>query len=226
MAGMACAAPVALAVRVRAPRVDRAAHRRAVRCTASDVDTGFREDRTWPEIYKAFKARGGVPSATWRDVKRAGRGSVLVDIRDAGSFAKRHLPGSVNVPLYRLIEGESFTQRMRKVGFQFFGIRPDLHTERNPAFLDEFQAAVGGKRKKAFVLCAQGGDLEEKPGFKYGQASRSLKAALLLLEQGYNVVHVEGGLYEWVREDETLGELEGTEPNGPESTLAMLRQYF
>ena len=54
----------------------------------------------------------------------------------------------------------------------------------------------------------------------------SLKAALFLLEEGFNVVHLEGGMYEWVREDESLGELEGTEPNGPENTLAALRQYF
>lgn len=54
------------------------------------------------------------------------KGAVIVDIRPRQEFEKGYIEGSVNVPLYRLIESWTPMQVARRIGFAFFGERKTI----------------------------------------------------------------------------------------------------
>ncbi len=72
-----------------------------------------------------------------------GRGAKLIDVRPPTEFVYGYLEGSVNVPLYRLIDGWSKQQILRKAGYSFFGIANG--TEKNPDFEQDMLRAVTDK---------------------------------------------------------------------------------
>jgi len=49
-------------------------------------------------------------------------GALILDIRPPNEFARGHIPGAVNVPLYRPITGLSPRAIARRAVFAFFGV--------------------------------------------------------------------------------------------------------
>jgi rhodanese-related sulfurtransferase len=104
------------------------------------------------------------------------RGAVLVDVRPREDHARRRIPGARSAPIYRLIDGWSPEQFLRRVGFALFGVLQG--TEVNPNFLDELRAAVAEAQVAAeaasssspssssattprvILYCSQGGSID------------------------------------------------------------------
>lgn len=140
------------------------------------------------------------------------RGVVVVDVREAASFAQGHLRGAVNVPLFVPQYTGGAYGALRKLALAGLGMKAK---ERNPGFRDELRAACKGA-KEVVLLCYTGGTVQPKydggvnMAKKYGEPSRSLMAAYELKEAGIKVnkvSHVLRGWAWWVYEhpeDETL----------------------
>jgi len=124
------------------------------------------------------------------------QGALIVDVRSPSQYGQCFIEDSLNVPLYRQIQGWGLAANVRRAAFAFFGI---IGSELNPEWLAEMEAQVP-KDKKLVVTCARGGKINAK-GTKFGFESRSLKAVFRLRNAGYkNVQHLEGGISQWERE--------------------------
>lgn len=124
---------------------------------------------------------------------------VILDVRPEAEFKEGHPPGAFNVQVYRLIKEWTAWDIARRAAFAFFGIFSG--TEENPNFLQEVESKID-KTAKIIVACSAGGTMKPSPNLPEGQQSRSLIAAYLLVLNGYkNVFHLEGGLYNWSKED-------------------------
>jgi len=125
----------------------------------------------------------------------------VVDVRPEGEYARGHIPGSMNIPLYQLISGWSPRQLFRRVGFAFFGILNG--TEKNPDFEAQVRSVIGNGSKGVILVCAQGGTLEETAASKDGRQSRSLISAFELTRLGIKKISVlEGGMSSWRRNED------------------------
>lgn len=126
-------------------------------------------------------------------------GYVILDVRPEGEFKEGHPEGAINVQVYRLIKEWTAWDIARRAAFAFFGIFSG--TEENPEFLNEIKPKVD-KDAKIIVACSAGGTMRPSASLAEGQQSRSLIAAYLLKLDGYkSVVHLEGGLRTWFKED-------------------------
>ncbi|KMT15960.1 hypothetical protein BVRB_3g051430 [Beta vulgaris subsp. vulgaris] len=124
---------------------------------------------------------------------------VILDVRPEAEFKEGHPPGAINVQVYRLIKEWTAWDIARRAAFAFFGIFSG--TEENPNFIQEVESKID-KNAKIIVACSAGGTMKPTPNLPEGQQSRSLIAAYLLVLNGYkNVFHLEGGLYNWFKED-------------------------
>nr|XP_043612831.1 rhodanese-like domain-containing protein 14, chloroplastic [Erigeron canadensis] len=124
---------------------------------------------------------------------------VILDVRPEAEFKEAHPPGAINVQIYRLIKEWTAWDIARRAAFAFFGIFAG--TEENPEFLQSVESKLA-KSSKIIVACASGGTMKPTQNLPEGQQSRSLIAAYLLVLNGYdNVFHLEGGLYQWFKED-------------------------
>lgn len=167
----------------------------------------------WPVVHAALTARGLKSVSTAAALAEAERGrAVIVDCRPRYQWERERVAGSINVPLYRPVEGKGGWDAVKRA-VMAVGLAMTA-TERNPAFGDDAAAALGGnKRRRVIVYCGLGGTLtvgvppwapDRKKSFKddperaFGRESRSLKACYELLELGWkDVVHMEGGLPQW-----------------------------
>ncbi|KAL3846115.1 hypothetical protein ACJIZ3_003518 [Penstemon smallii] len=137
------------------------------------------------------------------DVKEAFRLSkennfVILDVRPEAEFKEAHPEGAINVQIYRLIKEWTAWDIARRVAFAFFGIFAG--TEENPEFIQSVESKIP-KDGKIIVACSAGGTTKPTQNLPEGQQSRSLIAAYLLVLNGYkNVYHLEGGIYNWVKE--------------------------
>lgn len=135
----------------------------------------------WSEAYE-YLSSGGGPSGI--DAKQASilmaRGWKMVDVRPVEDFEEHHASGSLNVPLYRKLTGNSPSQILKKVLLLSQGVTP---LEPNSGFTEEALKVIKGS-KGVVLVDAEGGSLEASPGFPYGKQCRSLTAAYLLLRQG------------------------------------------
>lgn len=123
---------------------------------------------------------------------------VMLDVRPEAEFKEGHAPGAINVQIYRLIKEWTAWDIARRAAFAFFGIFSG--TEENPNFLPEVESKID-KNAKIIVACSAGGTMRPSPNLPEGQQSRSLIAAYLLVLNGYtNVFHLDGGLYNWLKE--------------------------
>ncbi|KAL4854986.1 Rhodanese-like domain-containing protein 14 [Chlorella vulgaris] len=135
------------------------------------------------------------------------KGHVIVDVRLASDFKIEHIEGAINVPMFRETAGTSGWDKVKRVVMAGLVMKA---TERDPDFMDNFQKAVGNKRKPVIIACAVGGTLDtivrvastgkscKDPDRSFGRETRSLKACYELLNAGYsNVVHLKGGLSQW-----------------------------
>ncbi|CAA6656358.1 unnamed protein product [Spirodela intermedia] len=138
------------------------------------------------------------------DVKEALRlqkenGFVILDVRPEAEFKEGHPPGAINVQIYRLIKEWTPWDIARRAAFLFFGILAG--TEENPEFMQTVEAKLE-KDAKIIVACSSAGTMKPSQNLPEGQQSRSLIAAYLLVLNGYtNVFHLEGGLYQWFKEE-------------------------
>ncbi|CAL5220199.1 g2172 [Coccomyxa viridis] len=127
------------------------------------------------------------------------KGVPIIDIRPPDEFDAAHIPGSINIPLYRPITGWGTRSVLRRAGFAFFGIFNG--TELNPDFFLDIVAAVS-KDLGAVLLCNIGGKLDVTDTNPAGTQSRSLIAAyeITKLDITNGAIGVlKGGFGEWQR---------------------------
>jgi rhodanese-related sulfurtransferase len=167
----------------------------------------------WPVVHARLTQRGlkSLPPSAALDLQARGK-AVIVDCRPAYQWERERVAGSVNVPLYRPVEGRGAWDTVKRA-VMAVGLAMTA-TERNPDFEADAAAALGrNKRQKLILYCSLGGTLtvgmppwapDRKKSFKddperaFGRESRSLKACYELLEAGWkDVVHMEGGLPTW-----------------------------
>lgn len=172
---------------------------------------------SWPYVHQQLTLRklpSVEPEEALRKATARFRPAVILDVREARDFAGIRAAGASSAPLFRLIQGNDLKANLRRFGYAL--ITNFAGTERNPDFIALADEAVGGNRgKTVLVICGRGGTLEttvERTGPKaksfkdpekaYGIATRSLKACFELQEAGFkNVLHVKGGLNQWLYED-------------------------
>ncbi|KAK1305355.1 hypothetical protein QJS10_CPB11g00648 [Acorus calamus] len=128
---------------------------------------------------------------------------VILDVRPEAEFKEGHPPGAINVQIYRLIKEWTAWDIARRVAFAFFGIFSG--TEENPEFLESVQSKLD-KDSKIIVACASGGTMKPSQSLPEGQQSRYVvqvfDCGLLVGPQWLpNVYHLEGGLYQWFKEE-------------------------
>ncbi|KAJ7520959.1 hypothetical protein O6H91_19G032000 [Diphasiastrum complanatum] len=174
----------------------------------------------WVEVHRKL-TEGNLKSLECEEAHKlvkAGK-AVLIDVREPQDFRKTHAEGAFNAPLFRLIQGNDLKTNLRRLGYAL--LTDFAGTERNPDFISQALAAVGGDRsKQVIVLCSIGGTLltyVERTGPKakryadpermFGRQSRSLKAAYELQEENFtNVTHLKGGLNDWIHEGYPVNE--------------------
>ncbi|OIT02062.1 PREDICTED: rhodanese-like domain-containing protein 14, chloroplastic [Nicotiana attenuata] len=124
---------------------------------------------------------------------------VILDVRPEAEFKEAHPEGAINVQIYRLIKEWTAWDIARRLAFAFFGIFSG--TEENPQFIQMVESKIN-KDAKIIVACSSGGTMKPTQNLPEGQQSRSLIAAYLLILNGYtNVFHLEGGLYNWFKQE-------------------------
>jgi len=161
----------------------------------------------WPVVHTFLteKKLKSMPAAEVAKEVQSGK-AVLVDIRDPVNFAKEHAEGSINVPLFRQVQGNSPFDIAKKVVMAGFAMAA---TERNPNFADEALEKLP-KNKKIIVACSIGGTLVTTrsatmknkvyadPERAFGRESRSLKACYELYQAGFKQIsHLDGGVQQW-----------------------------
>lgn len=176
----------------------------------------------WVEVHRVLTERG-LPDCDCQEAyKRVEAGkAILIDIRQSDEYERLHAKGAKSAPLFRLILGNELKDNLRRLGYAL--ITDFKGTERNPDFVTAATDAVGGdKSTQVIVYCSIGGTLQtfvERKGPKakkyndperlFGNQSRSLKAIYELQVAGFsNVVHMKGGLNEWMHLDLPLEAVE------------------
>ena len=163
----------------------------------------------WPLVHTALQAGGLESVEPERALELQSKGATIVDIRTADKYAKKHIAGSVNVPLFRPVQGRSPADNAKRLAMAFFQMTA---TERNSDFAAEALEALP-KNKPVVVACDIGGTLEvtieKKRGGKvvkafedkervFGRESRSLKACYELKKAGFSkLYHLKDGQHMW-----------------------------
>lgn len=171
---------------------------------------------SWSELsrdLKAWRNDGLLKSITPTEAcakfpqpDEGGEGWEFVDVQTEEDFGKVHAIGSISIPLFTPIGGNSFVQMQRKIGFALGG---NLNgTEENPELVESFEIQCDmNKDQPVILICGIGGSLEAvgataSNGTKDGERSRSLIVAHRLLKAGFTQVnYVEGGVRQWFREE-------------------------
>lgn len=119
----------------------------------------------WPIIHTALTDYGlaSLPPAECLRLQASGK-AVIVDVRMADQFAKQHIAGAVNVPLFRPVQGRTAFDTVKKLAM---GALAMTATERNPDFAAEARAAIP-PGKRVIVACMVGGTLETVVTVKKG----------------------------------------------------------
>lgn len=98
---------------------------------------------------------------------------VMIDVRPKQRFEEARIPGARSVPLYQKVDWSNlnFAKVLRAAALAVNGVEP---VEPNPRFLEELEAAAGGK---GIILYDEiGGTLQPTSTFGQGKVSRSLLA--------------------------------------------------
>lgn len=135
-------------------------------------------------------------------------GWTLLDVRVADNYNHQHILGSINIPLYRYVQGKSMFDNAKRLAMAAFAMKA---TERDPDFAKNVEKQLG-KNAKIVMVCDIGGTLSTKvevahkvktyevkdPERAFGRESRSLKATHALIQAGFkNIKHLKGGLQQW-----------------------------
>lgn len=161
----------------------------------------------WPVMWDYLNRKGLKQVEEEAAVALVKKGALIVDVRLAGDFQSEHIVGAVSVPMFRRTAGNGGWDKVKRF---VMGSLAMTATERDPDFLENFQAAVKNKRTQVIVTCTVGGTLDtvvrvkstgksaRDPDRAFGRETRSLKACYELMQAGYsNVVHLKGGLSSW-----------------------------
>ncbi|KAK9829425.1 hypothetical protein WJX72_005776 [[Myrmecia] bisecta] len=175
---------------------------------ASGLDvSGYRptSPKAWAIVSDTLRERNVKLVAAQELLFAQEAGTPVIDIRPQPEYEAAHVPGSLNVPLYRPITGWDMRKALRRAGFAFFGVFNG--TEANPNFLEEV-AEVVDKDTGAVLICTVGGTLEDTEATKNGRQSRSLMAAYELIQAGYRNVNVlRGGFNDWRKSGREVNEI-------------------
>lgn len=162
---------------------------------------------TRPAIW-AYLTEKNLKSVSPAEAERmASKGqAVIVDVRKPSSFAKVRIEGSVNVPLFKANDGSGKWDGVKRLVMAGLGMEA---TSRNMNFREDAKALLP-RNKTLIVACDLGGTLSTEvfgpdkrkvcrndPDRAFGRESRSLKAAYELMEAGFKVVHLQGGVPQW-----------------------------
>uniref|UniRef100_A0A383W322 Rhodanese domain-containing protein n=1 Tax=Tetradesmus obliquus TaxID=3088 RepID=A0A383W322_TETOB len=164
--------------------------------------------QAWPVVHTTL-SDAGLKSVDVEEARKLSRaGWTLVDVRLASDFDAMSAEGSINVPMFRLVAGNSAWDNVKKLAMASFAMKA---TERDPDFVDTFCKTVK-KNSKVLLMCAVGGTLDTNVTYRrdkklfadperaFGRESRSLKAIFELYDAGWslnNIRHVEGGFQQW-----------------------------
>jgi rhodanese-related sulfurtransferase len=163
----------------------------------------------WKIQSEALQARGIKDGMTGEElVSLFKKGKVIiVDVRGSDKFARGGIKGSVNVQMFRRIEGWTPLKAARRFQFALFG---QVGTEFNPNFLEEFETKVPKNTQVVFVDDSSMGTLKPSQAFPNGKCSHALMAAYLTGVNGYErtkMQFLEGGIDLYARAG---GEIDGT----------------
>eukprot|EP00238_Polyblepharides_amylifera_P014395 CAMPEP_0196588624 /NCGR_PEP_ID=MMETSP1081-20130531/61139_1 /TAXON_ID=36882 /ORGANISM="Pyramimonas amylifera, Strain CCMP720" /LENGTH=212 /DNA_ID=CAMNT_0041911169 /DNA_START=181 /DNA_END=819 /DNA_ORIENTATION=+ len=168
----------------------------------------------WPIVHTELMEYGLKSIDAKSVIARQKKGAVLLDVREEPQFNLVHAEGSINVPLFGPVQGDSMFDNMKRLATAAFAMKA---TARNPLFEAQVKEKIP-RNKQVIVMCAQGGTLETiikrtsgvasqgrvkvkeyaDPDRAFGRESRSLKACYEVIQAGYkDVVHVEGGFAQW-----------------------------
>mmetsp|Transcript_14193 Transcript_14193/g.40233 ORF Transcript_14193/g.40233 Transcript_14193/m.40233 type:complete len:310 (+) Transcript_14193:111-1040(+) len=158
----------------------------------------------WSQIFKYLREEAALRSVEPTEAATLmKKGWVLLDVRPEEFFQDSRPAGSVNVQLFRKLEGVGSPLRLlKKALYQSQGTYP---VEPNSDFLEEAVAAAPKPglfgAKGVVVCCAEGGNMTPTQNLTQGVAARSLVAAYRLLTETdiTNVVHLKGGINAWFR---------------------------
>lgn len=227
------AARTALAPRNRLPIVPNAAMDKAFSGVQPEAINPVKQ---WPANYRSLLKRGLKPVTPQEALKMMQSPffpAKLVDIRLESQFVVGHSQGAINVPLFRLIQGNSVYDVSKRLLSYSLAIAP---TERNPDFQAEALKQLN-RNQPIIIACDRGGIVEniveDKKANEPKRYTSSLKAAYELYEAGFKKLFIlDGGLNEWDREGFPL-EGEGTNPilsavlgSGGATTAAVLLKSF
>uniref|UniRef100_A0A7S1JFQ8 Rhodanese domain-containing protein n=1 Tax=Eutreptiella gymnastica TaxID=73025 RepID=A0A7S1JFQ8_9EUGL len=191
-------------------------------CPSGTYLVGDGHRPTSPEGWKiqaeALTSRGlnaGVSGKVAAELAREGR-IQIVDVRTNEEFQKGHIPGSVNVPLFRRIEGWSVFKAARRFQFTLFG---QVGTEFNSRFLAEWEKKVrpvsddGSVIQWVVVDSTVMGTLEATESFPNGKPCHALMAIYLASISGYaacDMNYLKGGIDAYARDGGVIdGKIEG-----------------
>ena len=182
-----------------------------------EMDVGGRSGQgyaPWPLVHTSLVSAGQqtLEPQEARALQKK-RGAVIVDVRTAADFARGHIEGAVNVPMYRPVEGRAMMDNAKRLAMAFFAMQA---TERNPDFVGEAQKVLP-RNRPLILACNIGGSLDvtiekvrngkvvksfEDKERVFGWESRSLKACHELRSKaGFkNIFHLKGGLQSWKAE--------------------------
>ncbi|BFI30439.1 hypothetical protein MPTK2_3g12160 [Marchantia polymorpha subsp. ruderalis] len=204
-----CLAPVGLRISPDCAELQRAqshkvaAHRRALVVTSEATKTKTPKtpaEAEW-KVKREALLRAKVRSVSPKEalLLQKDQGYTIIDVRPEFEFNQAHPAGAINIQIYRLIKEWTAWDIARRAAFAFFGIFQG--TEENPEFIKEVKEKLD-KDSKIIVACIAGGTVKPSPNLADGSQSRSLIAAYLLTLEGYtNVVHMEGGLRTWFKDE-------------------------
>jgi len=164
----------------------------------------------WPAVHSELKSRGLKGVSPTEAFKMQQQGWTIVDVRIDGDYEKLHCEGSVNLPLFRFVQGRELWDNIKRIAMMGFAMKA---TERDPDYRQKLLTSLK-KNQKVILVCAIGGTLDTKLRLRpdkykdgindqdraFGRESRALKACYEFYQAGWsgsNVVYMTGGFQSW-----------------------------
>jgi len=105
----------------------------------------------WPAVHIALTNRGlkSIPVEEALKMCQENK-AIIVDVRPEYQYKKSHADPSVNVPLYRAVQGTTFFDQVKKLATAAMAMQA---TERNPDFGQDAKAVLGDEERLLIVAC-------------------------------------------------------------------------
>lgn len=163
----------------------------------------------WPVVHASLTNQGlrSIDCKEAQELQEKDKATML-DVRTKKAYDQGHPVGSMNVPLFRPVMGDTKYDNLKRLVMAGFAMEA---TERNPDFVKQLLDMGVSKDRTLIVCCDIGGTLEtlvRRPGRErvyadkdraFGRESRSLKACYELLQEGFqDVLHLKDGYNMWL----------------------------